>query len=169
MAALGMSASSLLVTLNAMRLLRASGARAAAAPARCSTGRCPHEHPVPADSARPGSGRVSVWAFFWAVKRGQFDDLDSPAVQILLDDDRALRRRRRTAMHELTLSTAFLAGLMGSAHCVAMCGGIATALGAGASGARLPGSTLLYQLGRISGYGLIGGLAGTLGAAVGLA
>ena len=28
-----------------------------------------------------------VFAFFWAVKRGQFDDLDTPAVQILLDDD----------------------------------------------------------------------------------
>jgi len=32
---------------------------------------------------------VSVWAFFWAVRRNQFDDLESPAVQILLDDDRA--------------------------------------------------------------------------------
>jgi cbb3-type cytochrome oxidase maturation protein len=31
---------------------------------------------------------VSVWAFFWAVRRGQFDDLESPALQILLDDDR---------------------------------------------------------------------------------
>lgn len=28
-----------------------------------------------------------VWFFFWAVKSGQFDDLDTPAVQILLDDD----------------------------------------------------------------------------------
>jgi cbb3-type cytochrome oxidase maturation protein len=32
---------------------------------------------------------LSVWAFFWAVRRGQFDDLESPALQILLDDDRA--------------------------------------------------------------------------------
>jgi cbb3-type cytochrome oxidase maturation protein len=30
---------------------------------------------------------VAVWAFFWAVGNGQFDDMDSPAVQILLDDD----------------------------------------------------------------------------------
>jgi cbb3-type cytochrome oxidase maturation protein len=29
-----------------------------------------------------------VWAFFWAVKGGQFDDLQSPGMQILLDDDR---------------------------------------------------------------------------------
>ncbi len=29
----------------------------------------------------------AVWAFFWAVRSGQFDDLDTPAVSILLDDD----------------------------------------------------------------------------------
>jgi len=29
----------------------------------------------------------SVWAFFWAVGSGQFDDLDTPAVRIILDDD----------------------------------------------------------------------------------
>jgi len=32
---------------------------------------------------------LSVWAYFWAVRSGQFDDLESPGVQILLDDDRA--------------------------------------------------------------------------------
>lgn len=30
-----------------------------------------------------------LWAFFWAVSHGQFDDLSSPASSILLDDDRA--------------------------------------------------------------------------------
>ena len=30
---------------------------------------------------------VMAYFFLWAVRRGQFDDLDSPAVQILLDDD----------------------------------------------------------------------------------
>jgi cbb3-type cytochrome oxidase maturation protein len=30
---------------------------------------------------------VAIWGFFWAVKSGQFDDLDSPALRIL-DDDR---------------------------------------------------------------------------------
>jgi len=29
----------------------------------------------------------AVWAFFWAVGSGQFDDLDTPAVRIILDDD----------------------------------------------------------------------------------
>lgn len=26
---------------------------------------------------------VAIWGFFWAVKNGQFDDLDSPAIDIL--------------------------------------------------------------------------------------
>lgn len=29
---------------------------------------------------------IAVWAFFWAVDRGQFDDLDTPALRILEDD-----------------------------------------------------------------------------------
>ena len=29
---------------------------------------------------------VAVWAFAWAVRRGQFDDLDTPAIDILADD-----------------------------------------------------------------------------------
>ena len=32
---------------------------------------------------------LAISAWFWAVRSGQFDDLDSPGVQILLDDDRA--------------------------------------------------------------------------------
>ena len=30
---------------------------------------------------------VAVWAFFWAVGSGQFDDLDTPAMRVVLDDD----------------------------------------------------------------------------------
>lgn len=30
---------------------------------------------------------ASILAFFWAAKRGQFDDLDTPAVRILIDDE----------------------------------------------------------------------------------
>jgi cbb3-type cytochrome oxidase maturation protein len=40
---------------------------------------------------------ISLWAFFWAVRAGQFDDLDTPAVQILLDDDREPARTRSDA------------------------------------------------------------------------
>ena len=28
---------------------------------------------------------IAVWAFVWAVRRGQFDDLDTPALDILDD------------------------------------------------------------------------------------
>jgi len=37
---------------------------------------------------------IAVWAFFWAVRSGQFDDLDSPAYRILLDDDELQPRER---------------------------------------------------------------------------
>ena len=30
---------------------------------------------------------IAAWAFAWAVRRGQFDDLDTPALDILGDDD----------------------------------------------------------------------------------
>ena len=29
---------------------------------------------------------LAILAFLWAVKRGQFDDLDTPAIDILQDD-----------------------------------------------------------------------------------
>lgn len=32
---------------------------------------------------------VAVAAFIWAVRRGQFDDLDTPAIRMLHDDDEA--------------------------------------------------------------------------------
>ena len=32
---------------------------------------------------------VAVAAFFWAVRSGQYEDLESPAWRILLDDDSA--------------------------------------------------------------------------------
>lgn len=30
---------------------------------------------------------LAVWAFFWAVRNDQFDDLDTPAMDILDDED----------------------------------------------------------------------------------
>jgi cbb3-type cytochrome oxidase maturation protein len=36
---------------------------------------------------------VIVWAFFWAVRSGQFDDLEGPAHRILMDDDDAPRKQ----------------------------------------------------------------------------
>jgi cbb3-type cytochrome oxidase maturation protein len=35
---------------------------------------------------------LAIWAFFWAVGSGQFDDLDSPAWSVVMDDDKAPRK-----------------------------------------------------------------------------
>ncbi|GAB2791635.1 hypothetical protein GCM10027040_17170 [Halomonas shantousis] len=43
---------------------------------------------------------LAVWTFFWAVKSGQFDDLEGPAHRILFEDENDLtpeQRRRRAA------------------------------------------------------------------------
>lgn len=34
-----------------------------------------------------GLGLLGLFAFFWAVGRGQFDDLDGAALRIFIDDD----------------------------------------------------------------------------------
>jgi uncharacterized protein len=71
-------------------------------------------------------------------------------------------------MHELTFLTALLAGFFGSAHCLGMCGGIATALGTASQG-RPAWQLLLYHGGRILSYSTAGAIAGALGAALGFA
>lgn len=30
---------------------------------------------------------IALWAFMWAVKSGQFEDMEGPAHRILMDDD----------------------------------------------------------------------------------
>lgn len=30
---------------------------------------------------------AAIWAFVWAVRRGQFDDMDTPALDILREDE----------------------------------------------------------------------------------
>ena len=64
--------------------------------------------------------------------------------------------------------TAVTLGLLGSAHCMGMCGGITTALGASmpADNRRLKTMLLLmlpYNIGRISSYAMIGSIAGSFG------
>lgn len=39
---------------------------------------------------------IAVWIFLWAVRRGQFEDLDTPALDILRDDEH--ERPRRTGV-----------------------------------------------------------------------
>lgn len=62
----------------------------------------------------------------------------------------------------LTLGAAALTGLLGGAHCAAMCGGIATGFQAASS---RPGwnTALQTNIGRVGGYVLAGALAGGLG------
>ena len=35
---------------------------------------------------------AAVWAFVWALRRGQFDDLDSPAWRVVFDDQERQRK-----------------------------------------------------------------------------
>lgn len=71
----------------------------------------------------------------------------------------------------LTLGAAFIAGLAGSTHCFAMCGGMAGALGLRARATAATASSAFfnasaYQFGRIGGYALAGALVGLAGAAL---
>ncbi len=39
---------------------------------------------------------VIVWVFLWAVRSGQFDDMEGPAHQILMDDDAPKTDKKKT-------------------------------------------------------------------------
>ncbi len=73
---------------------------------------------------------------------------------------------------ELTFAAAIIVGLLGSTHCLGMCGGIVAALNMGIADdlSKRPISLLGYQLaynaGRICSYVVVGLLAGTLGASL---
>lgn len=69
-----------------------------------------------------------------------------------------------TAVTESVLTMAFVTGLLGSAHCLGMCGGLVAALSVSETGRR--GGTafqLLYHLGRTITYTGLGALVGWLG------
>ncbi len=65
----------------------------------------------------------------------------------------------------LVLGSAWLTGLLGGVHCVAMCGGIATGLGVSArrSGAF---DAALVNIGRVAGYTLAGVIVGGVGGGI---
>jgi sulfite exporter TauE/SafE len=65
----------------------------------------------------------------------------------------------KAAMGSLVLSAA-LAGLIGSVHCMGMCGGFAVACGGRIS------DTALWHAGRITTYAVLGALAGALGGVI---
>ncbi len=65
----------------------------------------------------------------------------------------------------ISLSALFLTGLFTSVHCIAMCGGINLSQSVGAGGYAKPNlnKPLLYNLGRVISYTVIGGLVGGIG------
>ena len=56
---------------------------------------------------------VAVASFIWSVRRGQLDDLETPALRILMDDDEPLRRQ---PAHPAAAATSRLAGNEGAGH-----------------------------------------------------
>jgi uncharacterized protein len=70
-------------------------------------------------------------------------------------------------MTEPLIGLAFMTGLLGTGHCLGMCGGLVSALSLSAEGRRSgPFFPVLYHLGRVSTYALIGLGAGWLGSAM---
>ena len=67
----------------------------------------------------------------------------------------------------LSFTSAFIIGLLGTTHCLVMCGGLASSLSLGGSG---KANSLLglfsYNLGRIASYCAAGALLGLLGATI---
>ncbi len=41
-----------------------------------------------------------VWALFWAIRSGQFDDMEGPAHRILMDDDKPQKKSEETTIEE---------------------------------------------------------------------
>ena len=67
-------------------------------------------------------------------------------------------------MIEALFSMGFATGLLGSAHCAGMCGGLCGALATSREGGGVWSFLLLYQVGRIATYVLLGFLGASLGA-----
>jgi cbb3-type cytochrome oxidase maturation protein len=43
---------------------------------------------------------IAIWAFFWAVGSGQFDDLKSPGWSVVMDDDKVPERSTSGQRHD---------------------------------------------------------------------
>jgi uncharacterized protein len=92
--------------------------------------------------------------------RGARDEPSEPQAEAggeLFDPQSAIRIPHTEPMLTI-LGAAFAAGLLGSPHCLGMCGGFATACG------RPGGGLLLWHAGRLSTYMALGALAGGFGA-----
>ncbi len=72
-------------------------------------------------------------------------------------------------MSATLLAAVFVASLLGSLHCVGMCGGFVAFYAGGAARPRPFGPHLAYHLGRLATYVALGAVAGALGRGVDLA
>ena len=126
-AALAMSTSSILVTANAVRL-RTMKLRLA--PLRKS----PMTSLAWLLPAAFSLGLIGLCGFLWALRNGQFDDLEGAGWRAIEDGEpphiparRRAHKRRKTPI--AMLETAFIGGiafgLASALHCGAMCGGVA--------------------------------------------
>jgi sulfite exporter TauE/SafE len=61
---------------------------------------------------------------------------------------------------DANLAAALLLGFMGGSHCLVMCGGIGAALGLGTPAQRRLPILLLFQVGRVGSYTVLGGMLG---------
>ncbi|WP_416886193.1 cbb3-type cytochrome oxidase assembly protein CcoS [Marinospirillum sp.] len=48
---------------------------------------------------------LAIWAFFWAVKNDQFEDLEGPAYSILFDDDQPESKPKPTQGEQGSVET----------------------------------------------------------------
>ena len=48
---------------------------------------------------------AAVFGFMWAVRHGQFDDVHTPAMRMLMDDDELLSEEQQLHDNELTQRT----------------------------------------------------------------
>ncbi|WP_223670855.1 sulfite exporter TauE/SafE family protein [Kangiella shandongensis] len=62
---------------------------------------------------------------------------------------------------------AFMMGLLGSTHCMGMCGGITVALSSGCEPQKQAYLSLIYQLCRVISYAILGAVVGLVGAVIG--
>jgi sulfite exporter TauE/SafE len=75
-----------------------------------------------------------------------------------------MNQKTLNPVNELTYGAALMLGLLGGGHCLVMCGGIGASLGLASDERHRYRTVLLFQLGRIGSYTLLGaGLGALLG------
>ena len=112
----------------------------------------------PQGSAVPLSRKLPRFAALLALLAGLFAILALTPLQ-------AFFTAFPTAKAGMSLGALFVVGLTTSLHCVAMCGGINLAQSASAAqaGHGIPRANLMYNLGRLVSYTVVGGIVGAMG------